>query len=467
MLRKTLSFVLVLALALSLVGCGGAASSSTPASISTTSTNSASGNVDGSDAEPVTLHVLANSTALPENMFDFLVEGYMEHFPNVTVELEVVSQNDFLAKFSSLMAAEQIPDIIYGGAPVEYIEGGKVQELSEFVKTSALDQDCTVEESVIDGSLDACRSMGGLWSVPQNPGFAGIVINETMFEEHGWKIPDTWEELLAVSEEIIADGITPISYAALNNETRVEMCIMESLCYTNGGKDFMDARDNLDPEAWNSEAQVESFRMLKELVDRGIIDKKGLSMDATQSQVAFLQGQYAMCASGYWFESEMQDQIGDLKLGYMAFPANKGDDKTKEVNTWYNAWSAMKSGDEAREAAALDFLRWIVSYEFQKAYVTDGGSTTSSNRKVMEEMAKDTNLSYFSQQVASTLADPNLTAYDSKYTTWYAQSFRVPEYTSIIYNVIAGDYTPEEAGEACAALAQKILDDDSIMKYTK
>ena len=81
MLRKTLSFVLVLALALSLVGCGGAASSSTPASISTTSTNSASGNVDGSDAEPVTLHVLANSTALPENMFDFLVEGYMEHFP--------------------------------------------------------------------------------------------------------------------------------------------------------------------------------------------------------------------------------------------------------------------------------------------------------------------------------------------------------------------------------------------------
>ena len=82
-------------------------------------------------------------------------------------------------------------------------------------------------------------------------------------------------------------------------------------------------------------------------------------------------------------------------------------------------------------------------------------------------MAKDTTLSYFSQQVASTLADPNLTAYDSKYTIWYAQSFRVPEYTSIIYNVIAGDYTPEEAGEACAALAQKILDDDSIMKYTK
>ena len=139
-----------------------------------------------------------------------------------------------------------------------------------------------------------------------------------------------------------------------------------------------------------------------------------------------------MCASGYWFESEMQDQIGDLKLGYMAFPANKGDDKTKEVNTWYNAWSAMKSGDEAREAAALDFLRWIVSYEFQKAYVTDGGSTTSSNRKVMEEMAKDTTLSYFSQQVASTLADPNLTAYDSKYTIWYAQSFRVPEYTSTV-----------------------------------
>lgn len=98
MLRKTLSFVLVLALALSLVGCGGAASSSTPASISTTSTNSASGNVDGSDAEPVTLHVLANSTALPENMFDFLVEGYMEHFPTVIVTSIDRTHHDYIIR---------------------------------------------------------------------------------------------------------------------------------------------------------------------------------------------------------------------------------------------------------------------------------------------------------------------------------------------------------------------------------
>lgn len=81
MLRKTLSFVLVLALALSLVGCGGAASSSTPASISTTSTNSASGNVDGSDAEPVTLHVFSQFYGSPREYVRLSGRGLYGTFP--------------------------------------------------------------------------------------------------------------------------------------------------------------------------------------------------------------------------------------------------------------------------------------------------------------------------------------------------------------------------------------------------
>ena len=49
----------------------------------------------------------------------------------------------------------------------------------------------------------------GTYSVPYVANAAGILYNRDMFEEHGWKIPETWDELLALCDEIKAEGILP------------------------------------------------------------------------------------------------------------------------------------------------------------------------------------------------------------------------------------------------------------------
>ena len=33
-----------------------------------------------------------------------------------------------------------------------------------------------------------------------------------MFEEHGWEIPETWEELTALCDTIKAEGVTPFYF---------------------------------------------------------------------------------------------------------------------------------------------------------------------------------------------------------------------------------------------------------------
>ena len=41
---------------------------------------------------------------------------------------------------------------------------------------------------------------------------AGILYNKEMFEEHGWEIPTTWDELMSLCQEIQNAGIKPFYF---------------------------------------------------------------------------------------------------------------------------------------------------------------------------------------------------------------------------------------------------------------
>ena len=46
----------------------------------------------------------------------------------------------------------------------------------------------------------------GTFAVPYVANAAGILYNRDMFEEHGWEIPENWEELNALCDTIQAEG---------------------------------------------------------------------------------------------------------------------------------------------------------------------------------------------------------------------------------------------------------------------
>lgn len=420
-----------------------------------------------STPKPVTLKILADATALTEDMFAALFAGFEAKYPNVT--LETVVERDVNTKFAVLIAGGMEPNVFY--VPfniIPLVEEGRIMILNDLFTKPALDEEGTVGDQMISGSTEAMTYKGQAIGIPETPGFTGVVVNESMFEEHGWKIPTNWEELIAVSREITAAGITPIAYGALGLENRLEACFMTNAQYEVGGDQFLIDLDNMVPGVWGSENQVKSLQMLKDLVTNGVIDQKGLGMDCPQSQVAFLQGKYAMCLSGFWFEMEMTDQIPEgMKLGYIAFPANHEGEKQQVLNSWFNCWSAFETSDLDVREATENFLKYIVSYEFQKKLATDGKLSLVINRKVMNEMSSDPNTTYFTQAVAKCLADTNVKAVITKYTGWYFQSFRAPSYIDVLSTVVAGTATPEQAAAACEALAEKLRKDDAIVKQTR
>ena len=52
----------------------------------------------------------------------------------------------------------------------------------------------------------------GTYILPYAASAAGVLYNREMFEEHGWQIPETWDELNTLCEEISAEGILPFYF---------------------------------------------------------------------------------------------------------------------------------------------------------------------------------------------------------------------------------------------------------------
>lgn len=419
------------------------------------------------EAEPIVLKVAADATALSEGMFTALFEGFQNAFSNVKLETDVAK--DMRDKLAPLIASGDAPDIMYSGISgmYELMEKGKMMEFSGFYESKAFDADVSVKKSLISGADEAIVYKGKKYGVPEGPGFTGVVVNDKMFKENGWKVPTNWNELLEVSKEINAKDITPVAYGAAGGENRLEACFMTMAEYEVGGDQLIDDLDNMKPGAWGSKEMIKSFEMVKELVNNKVIDKKGLGMDPPQSQVAFLQGKYAMCLSGFWFEMEMKDQMKDMELGYIAFPTNKAGSSKQSVDAWFNTWTAWNTDNAIRKEAIWNYMKYLVGYEFQKKLATEGGLTVVANKRVMEEMTTDQNASYFTKAVAKCIADPNVKAVQQKYMGWYLNSFRVPGFIDIISGVVSGDITPEQAAEKAEELAEKLRNDDTIIKQSR
>ena len=107
---------------------------------------------------------------------------------------------------------EDNPDIIGIGGEVSYsnfLDSDMLMDISDYQGLDSI-KDAYKE---IDKALEFVPE-DGVYAVPYVANAAGILYNKDMFEEHGWQIPTTWDELHRdlLCEEIKAAGILPLYF---------------------------------------------------------------------------------------------------------------------------------------------------------------------------------------------------------------------------------------------------------------
>jgi raffinose/stachyose/melibiose transport system substrate-binding protein len=311
--RVMLATALALAAITPLAACSGGS----PAS------GGSGGGAGGTDPEAFTV-MTANENATLEELLTELSEGACKaENEALPLEHQKVAQADTVQKVTLLASQDALPAHTIAGTALIRPDGdlgaaGLVQDLEQ---TGAADY-------ILPAAASTEQNVyGGVVSMPYQYNIEGFWYNTEIFEEQGIEIPTTWDDLLAVADELQQAGIQPLTTAGANGFPLTR--IMGMYIFRNAGPDAMEAIRDGDAKL-TDEAYVAGAQALADLADAGYFGEGFSTRDGDTSTNMFLTGEAAITYDGSWLLGAINDpernQIGAENVGFFPFPEVDGGD---------------------------------------------------------------------------------------------------------------------------------------------
>ncbi len=205
MRRKLLAVLLSATMVLGMSACGSSSDqgSETPASSEASSAASSEAVSQASseetvsseaqaEEEPITLRMAWWGSQTRHDITTQVINMYMEEHPNITIEYEFYSFDDYFTKLKTLVASDQVWDIFQlGGNFPMYMD--KIYYLNEFIDSGVVDVS-DIPEAYLQITQDTEGNQIGL---SNGLNTYGIAYDVDMFNEAGIALPDetwTWDD---------------------------------------------------------------------------------------------------------------------------------------------------------------------------------------------------------------------------------------------------------------------------------
>jgi N-acetylglucosamine transport system substrate-binding protein len=164
---------------------------------------------------------------------------------------------------------------------------------------------------------------GKYYCVPDSVYTSGLWYDARMFRDKGYKIPETWDEFVALGDKAKAGGKYLLAYSTrYGGEYFGNYWFYPLLCSID--INAFGKIQKLEPNAYSDPAVVKTMTLTKELLDKGYIDAVSGTLDITETQMGFCNGNVLFYACGSWLEAEMAGNWPDgFELTYLPFPPQK------------------------------------------------------------------------------------------------------------------------------------------------
>ncbi len=405
---KKLAAVLLAATMVSsaLAGCGNGGNE--PVSSNNNSESNSNSNSDDSTGdEPVTLKLFSNlpdrktGQGLVEQM---IIDDYMKENENVTIEVEALDEEAYKTKFKAY-SMEGMPDVVsIWGQPAfldEVIDAGVLE---------GLDKNDYVNYKFVEGSLDGYTYDGTLYGLPRNTDVQCIFYNQKMFDDNGWKVPTTYDELLDLAGEINSKDIIPM---AMDGGDGWPMAVyLSDVLYKVAGSDYSTIVSNaIETGDFSDENIKKATELLKKAADAGLFQNGYDSQDYATAMNLFTNGQAAMFYMGSW-ESSMalnEDIPEEVRSNIRAFTmpvVEGGKGSATDIAAWNGGGYAISAKSKVKEEA-IKFFNYMyqpdklskygwennvgMSAQDQSEYMT--GEETELMKQIVEILNNSTNVS--------------------------------------------------------------------------
>lgn len=280
-----------------------------------------------------------------------IFEQIMEEFNSThdDIELKIESPNDATTILKTRFIREDYPDIIGIGGDINYsyfVDSGILADVSDYEGLS------TINSGYVD-ILEGLEFVPteGTFGVPYVANAAGILYNREMFQEHGWEIPETWDELLELCETIQSEGILPFYFGF--KDTWTCLAPWNALAVDLAPSDVCQ-QVNRGETTFTDEYREIAEKMLA-LLPYG--EEGPFAYGYNDACTAFANGESAMYTIGSYAVPQIMSVNPDMDIDSFVMPGSSSADGNT-LNSGVDLMFCVTEECENKEAAyeVLDFL---------------------------------------------------------------------------------------------------------------
>jgi len=323
-MKKIIAMLLCLAMALSLVACGG---SSAPAATEAPKADAPATNAP--TAEPVTIKVAAIETAYGSQVWVDVAAAFEAE---TGIKVELTTDKNLEDVLSGPMQNGEFPDVVHlatgrpAGLTEQLVKANALHPLTNALALTIPGESVKVSDKIAGGFTDnnivAPYGDGVTYMAPMFYSPCGLFYNAKLFEDKGWEVPTTWDEMWELGETAKAEGIYLFTYPTAGYYDAFMFALMNAI----GGPEFFNAITTYQEGAWDSENGKTLLNILDKLASytHPSTPAQANNQDFTKNQQMAMNGSALFMPNGTWITSEMADYAATLDnfaWGMTAVPA--------------------------------------------------------------------------------------------------------------------------------------------------
>ena len=390
-LKKLLALALALVMVFALAACGGdpaPAGSGDPAP------------AESGSGEPATTIKVAALESAYEETYPGMWQEVCDAFTAQTgIAVELTVERNLEDVIGASMQGGDYPDVIHlatgreAGLTEQFINDKLIADITDVLEMTVPGEDVTVGDKIIEGFTDTSATNpygdGKTYLAPMFYSPCGLFYNAGLFEEKGWTVPTTWDEMWELGDKALEEGIYLFTYPTAGYFDAFLYALMNVV----GGSDFFNAATSFEEGIWETPEADALFEILDKLADytHPSTPAQANDQDFTMNQQLVLDNKAIFMPNGTWIVGEMAEapRAEGFQWGMTALPALEDGGMGYSYTFLEQAWIPAGA---ANIDAAKQFIAFL--YSDTAADIFAKGGAVQPIRGMTDQLEGDNKLFY-------------------------------------------------------------------------
>ena len=256
----------------------------------------------------LTLWCIATESDANRPGYEKAIAEFEAAHPDIEIKWEAFENQSYKTKIKSAMSdPDSLPDIFFTWAGAflgDFADMGTAYCVDEAYKPFAAE----LPEVMLQNSTYNGKHYG----IPLTFNIVTLFANMDLLAQVGWDhVPQTYEDLTACCDALVAAGITPFGCAGKETwcvTEYLEPVIEKTIGYEALNEVFA------GKATWNNEGIATAVATLQDMINKGYFDPNGMALGNDEVKANFIAGKYAFYQNGSWNCGEVNDGEGNFQV---------------------------------------------------------------------------------------------------------------------------------------------------------